>query len=201
MGYTTDFYGKFEITPTLTDEHREYLDAFNKSRRMMRNPSICKKILESAENQENMRQFYTGEYNFDKVGGSDYICLRQIKAGLPIGEDGEYFLGLGALGQVQDSSVIDHNSPPKTQPGLWCGWIPNERGDAIIWDGVEKFYNYAEWLLYLVDHFMKPWGYILNGEIQWCGEQNDDMGAIYVKDNNIEVYDSEIVTQRPSWEK
>ena len=37
MGYTTDFTGHFEITPTLTEEHRAFLVKFNETRRMKRN--------------------------------------------------------------------------------------------------------------------------------------------------------------------
>ena len=36
MGYTTDFNGEFSITPTLTEEHRLFLQKFNNTRRMAR---------------------------------------------------------------------------------------------------------------------------------------------------------------------
>lgn len=72
-------------------------------------------------------------------------------------------------------------------PRLWCQWIPNDNGDEIIWDGEENFYNYVEWLGYIVDQFLKPWGYILNGEVDWRGEKFYDLGTIVVKDNIITV--------------
>jgi hypothetical protein len=34
MGYHTDFNGSLELDKPLTDEHREYLNAFNGTRRM-----------------------------------------------------------------------------------------------------------------------------------------------------------------------
>ena len=37
MGYTTDFYGQFSVSPVLTDEDREYLTKFSETRRMRRN--------------------------------------------------------------------------------------------------------------------------------------------------------------------
>jgi len=202
MGYTTDFNGEFHITPILTNEHREYLNIFNKSRHMKRNPSICVEILAAVDKEQSLEKFDTNQCHPDKVYDKGIeICRRQIQIGLPIGEEGEYFLGLGNFDQVQDSSVLDYNTPPKTQPGLWCGWSPNERGDAIIWDECEKFYKYVEWIQYIIDHFMKRWSYVLNGEVEWFGEENDDRGTIYIKNNNIEVYDAEIVVPRPSWEK
>ena len=26
-------------------------------------------------------------------------------------------------------------------PGIWCNWISTPEGDALIWDGTEKFYH------------------------------------------------------------
>ena len=36
MGYTTTFEGRFNITPTLTEEHRKFLTKFSETRRMAR---------------------------------------------------------------------------------------------------------------------------------------------------------------------
>ena len=54
-------------------------------------------------------------------------------------------------------------------------------------DGNEKFYEYEEWLRYLIKHFFEPSGYILNGEIEFQGEDYDDFGIIYVKDNVVTI--------------
>jgi hypothetical protein len=70
---------------------------------------------------------------------------------------------------------------------LWCQWIPNEEGDAIVWDGGEKFYNYVEWIQYLIDKILSPRGYILNGEVFWEGEDSGDEGKIVIKDNIVET--------------
>ena len=40
MGYTTDFDGKFDLDKPLTPEHRAYLEAFARTRRMQRNAVI-----------------------------------------------------------------------------------------------------------------------------------------------------------------
>lgn len=129
-------------------------------------------------------------------------------AGLPIGPSGGYFVGscnktLDALGvartswdgngQRQDESILAYNSPPPGQPGLWCQWTPNEAGTEISWDGGEKFYDYLEWLGYIVEHFLKPWGYVLNGSVTWQGEESSDRGKILVKDNAISTKRGRVV--------
>jgi hypothetical protein len=70
---------------------------------------------------------------------------------------------------------------------LWCQWTPNEDGSAIQWDGGEKFYNYIEWLQYLIENFISRWGYKLNGEVCWNGEDESDSGILSLKDNVLTV--------------
>ena len=103
-------------------------------------------------------------------------------AGLPIGPEGAYYVGGN-----EDSSVKDHNMPPQGQPGLWCQWVPNEDGTAIEWDGRGNFYDYVDWIKYLINNFLGPWGYKLNGEVEWRGEEMNDVGTITIKDNVVEA--------------
>lgn len=103
--------------------------------------------------------------------------------GLPLGEDGGYFVAF-PIGSSE--WVTDYNHAPKGQPSLWCQWIPSEDGKYIQWDGDEKFYHFVGWLVYLIHHFLEPWGYILNGVTSWQGEEIDDYGTIVVKDNVID---------------
>lgn len=60
-----------------------------------------------------------------------------------------------------------------------------ERRHGIAWNGHEKFYDYVEWLEYLVENFLKPWGYKLNGTVTWQGEDSGDFGKIIVKENVV----------------
>lgn len=85
----------------------------------------------------------------------------------------------------KDKDIIDYNRPPKTQPGLWCQWVPSEDGLGIEWDGGEKFYNYVEWLEYIIKNFLAPKGYVLMGTVEWRGEEWDDRGEIRVFNNEV----------------
>jgi hypothetical protein len=71
-------------------------------------------------------------------------------------------------------------------PGIWCEWVPTPKGDAIAWNGAEKFYYSPEWMQYVVDRFVKvvP-GRHANGEIEAYGEDDDDQWVLVVEDNVV----------------
>lgn len=160
MGYDTKFGGSFTLDRPLEEIHRKYLQAFADTRRMKRD--TLKAILLPDP-------------------------LRKA-IGYPVGIEGEFFVGgLGDFGQEHDQSVIDHNTAPASQPGLWCQWEPDEHGTVIQWNGVEKFYDYIEWLQYLIENFISRWGYKLNGKVFWNGEVDMDSGILSVKDNVLTI--------------
>lgn len=121
-----------------------------------------------------------------------FANTRRMARKLPkkYGVEGEFYVdGGGMCGQDHEPSIIDYNHPPSTQPGLWCQWVPTDDGMGIEWDGGEKFYNYVEWLQYIVSNFLEPKGYILNGSVEWQGEDRGDVGIIEVRDNIITAHD------------
>ncbi len=158
MGYTTEFKGSFAFDKPLTGEQTAYLQKFAETRRMWRDASKAEGLPDAT----------------------------RTAVGLPVGCDGGYFTGgLGFAGQDDDASVLDHNTPPLGQPGLWCKWAPNDDGTELIWDGREKFRNYIEWLKYLIEHFFTPWGVTLSGHVEWRGEDFDDRGVISIEDSQV----------------
>lgn len=189
MGYTTDFSGSFKFNRPLTEQEKNYIMKFNDTRRMKRDVN-------------KLYELYNGE------GGNPFLPKEET-----YGKEGEYFVGgTGHAGQNHDSSITDYNEAPGAvtklpneefntywerhrqaiadgvcQPGLWCQWTTNEEGTELEWDGGEKFYNYVEWLKYLIEHFFSKWGVLLNGEVTWEGEDSEDMGKIVVTDNEVEV--------------
>ncbi len=115
---------------------------------------------------------------------------RRMARNLPeeYGVEGELYVdGGGDYGQDREESIVDYNTPPKTQPGLWCQWVPNEDGTEIEWDGGEKFCCYVEWIEYLIEKVLAPKGYVLNGAVDWRGEEWDDSGTIVVADNSVSI--------------
>ena len=200
MGYTTDFWGELTLSKPLSKKRLNYINTFSETRRMKRDVNKLMELYEGKHGHPNPKE---------KTPQGIY------------GNDGEYFAyDDGYNGQKEDSSIIDYNAAPgqtgyvstidfntrwnenqkrmkegKCQPGLWCQWVVREvdEGKQILeWDGGEKFYNYVEWLKYLINHFFEPWGVKLNGEINWRGEETGDMGIIVVKDNVVKIKVAEI---------
>jgi len=160
MVYDTNFSGNFTLDRPLDKIHRKYLQAFSDNRHMKR----------------------------DRLKAILLPDPLRKAVGYPIGVDGEFFVGgLGDYGQQHDHSVINYNTAPASQPGLWCHWQPDEHGTVIQWDSAEKFCNYIEWLQYLIENFISRWGYKLNGDVYWNGEDDNDSGTLSIKDNVLTV--------------
>jgi hypothetical protein len=176
MGYTTDFSGGFGLDKPLTKEHKRYLQAFSMTRRMRRDAKKTAKLPDSI----------------------------RVAAGLPVGPEGAYYVGAcidepndrviaADYGQGRTDDITDYNSPPDDQPSLWCQWTASDDGESIVWDEGEKFYSYVEWIEYLIEHFLAPWGYVVNGEVEWSGEESDDRGMIRITNNMVKVLQGKIV--------
>lgn len=104
------------------------------------------------------------------------------------GVEGEFYIeGVGFRGQGDEDNVVDHNTPPKTQPSLWLQWIPTEDKKGIEWDEGEKFYCADEWIIYLIEKVLQPRGYVLNGTMLAQGEEFDDSWRIDIIDNGVIV--------------
>jgi len=181
MGYHTDFDGCFQLNKPLTKAHKAYLTRFNKSRRMKRDAGIAAKFTDPLRKAVKLSIGEQGQYYVGTVKGDKETIKPDDPRycdNIPIQRQAHY-------GQRHDASVRDYNNPPDDQPGLWCQWTPTEDGSAIEWDGGEKFYYYVEWLQYLIDNFLQPWGYTLNGKVKWKGEEKGDRGTITVTNNKV----------------
>lgn len=158
MGYTTNFIGAFTLSRKLTGPEYLYLYHFSRTRRMKREACAAAAMKDPWRKAVN----------------------------LSVGCDGEYFVNAsGFAGQGKDASIIEYNIPPGEQPGLWCKWVPETNRQHISWNGVEKFYDYVEWLEYLIEHFLDRWGITVRGIVKYYGEADEDFGFIVVKDNKV----------------
>lgn len=136
---------------------------------------------------------FDGEFSLNKTLSKEikefltvFSRTRRVKRNVHeiFGIEGEFHTLLDSKLQ---NNIADDNKPPSTQPGLYCQWKPSEDGNSIRWDGGEKFYNYIEWISYIINKILAPNGYVLNGSVDWYGEDRSDSGTITVKDNRVFV--------------
>lgn len=141
------FKGRFQFDKTLAFPHLAYLRAFHDCRH------VCWSEADIQDAPDPIR----------------------VGAGLPIGYQGAYYLG-SADGvwwwfESQIPKPLHHNRPPKGVPGLRCDWMTTIDGQGLVWNGVRRFYTYTQWLEYLIEHFLDPWGYKLNGTVERVEEE------------------------------
>jgi len=144
---------------------------------------------------------FEGEFKINKPVDNETAKLlrgltttrRMKREGLPekYGIEGEFFCedteDCGQTDNPSQGKIVDYNEPPRTQPGLWCQWKLQEDNQTIKWDGNEKFYGYIEWLKYIIDKILAPKGYIVNGEVEWNGEEQGDTGKVIVVNNKVKT--------------
>ena len=75
----------------------------------------------------------------------------------------------------------------------------SEDRSTILPDEDESNHGLRLWLVLLVQHYLGPLGYVLNGEVSWDASDVEDRGRIFVKDNAVEAVDDVILNPGPSW--
>ena len=164
MGYSIDFDGKIKISPKLKDNDKEFLDKFFQIRHMKRDMSKLEGVkVEDIEKFGKDGCFYLKDYDW-----SNYKEM------------------------MEDKTILDQNDSGD-MPSLWCDLeIVEENGESFIqWNGSEKTYGVNVengWFTWLIDNFFKPCGYVLNGEMTWQGEDDDDTGTIKIENNIVSLH-------------
>jgi len=158
MGYSTDFEGCIDINKKVDEKTQKWLKGLSNTRRMKRDTKVLSKLLGITEEE----------------------CLSEY------GEDAKNYFDYIDMGQRHTEDILNYNFPPSNQPGLWCNWTLGEDNNSIEWNGAEKFYEYIEWMRYIIDELVER-GYEMNGIISWEGEDRSDCGRIIVKDSKVNV--------------
>jgi hypothetical protein len=90
-------------------------------------------------------------------------------------------------------------SPGEDLPAYMDVFDISEDRTTILPEEDESGHGLRLCLVLLVEHFLAPHGYVLNGEVSWDADDVNDRGSIFVKDNLIEDVDDVIVNAGPSW--
>lgn len=137
-------------------------------------PPMSKEILDILKVLSTTRRMARDEYKLaNKLGLSEKQC------GLIYGIEGELY---GDEEEEGDLCLLyDYNTPPLTQPGLWNNWeaVSNT---TIRYNDAEKFYNYVEWIEYIVK-LLDGGDYIVTGSVEFSNKY--EHGCITIVDNKV----------------
>lgn len=159
MGYDTYFTGELVMSRRLTEPEHEYLSAFLDTAHYARDTSKLEGIPDP---------------------------LREA-VGLPLGDQGCFFMGrdksvASDMIQYEDTLLEDYDyGPPVNLPDHGTDWylVRLKDGRDILCHGDGKSRGlYTDWLMWLVENILTPWGISLSGEVTWRGDDEEDMGRI-----------------------
>ncbi len=156
--YKTKFVGHFVLDKALQPAHAAYLHAFSKARHM--------------------------RWNMERIAAIPDPIREAVD--LPLGDNGAYFVAAGDDASA-DSLADQPYAETQGLPNLYCDWQPTADAYGIEWNRQTNTYFYADWLEYLIVHFLKRWGYVLNGEVCWQGDDPADSGVLKVTDNLVKA--------------
>ena len=148
MGYTTEFDGTISFNKIVTYEMQTFINRFSHNRHVKRDPKLIPQM-----DPEWQKHCYRGSLGPGAMYyyPPDKIAVDKIVRKSPWYKTDANNMVQNDFGQIMDISVLK-DEPPDGVPGYWCQWIINNDGD-LEWDGGEKFYNYVEWLKFLITHF------------------------------------------------
>lgn len=96
---------------------------------------------------------------------------------------------LEALGEYEKDEYTKYN---EKHPDAYNQWVPTKDGLGLEWNGGEKFYEYEEWLQWLIDNYFKPRKITLMGRYNYQGEEIGDVGYLEVlEDQHVRTYELE----------
>jgi hypothetical protein len=94
---------------------------------------------------------------------------------------------LKELAAIADDIDTVEKQYPEPFPGNYCQWVVTKKLDGIEWDRNEKFYDYPEWLQWLINYVLRPAGIKLSGTVKFQGEESSDRGTLTVTEGQAVV--------------
>jgi hypothetical protein len=147
MSIPTYFFCEFTVTPAFRPEHEAYLKAFSNSYHCKKDVNALVLLPDPVRDLANLGvgedgEFSVGDLDTDRPSAA-VIAFRATRVRASPSSDNEYELA-------------------STQPSTGqCCW--QFEGDSIWCDQDDDLEEYADWLEYVIQKFLIPWGYVVNG--------------------------------------
>lgn len=87
------------------------------------------------------------------------------------------------LRELEGIDGRDEDDP--AMPSTYNQWNLTRDCQGIEWDGNEKFYDYEEWLQYLIDKVLTPADVNLLGSVAFSGEDVKDVGLLAIENGKV----------------
>lgn len=94
---------------------------------------------------------------------------------------------------VRLNEIYDEPEIAEGNPGSYCQWKLSRDCQSIEWDGGEKFYNYTEWMQWLIDNVFTPDGVEVSGTITFAGEEVTDVGILTIEGSTVKHLTTELI--------
>ncbi len=172
MSYNLNFTGKFKLSKPLEKEQIEYIQAFSKTKKVLRDSDLCSKV---------------------------YDPLR-LSVKLPIGQDGDFCVfGLNDSHKSYESdlTVVNSERPSLNHPSSWCSWTCSDDGKyIIIVQDYKNVYMFFQWLIYILNNILKFFDnrYII-GTVSYRGSDRLDSGKIIAYKDRLEFYKQQVLIE------
>lgn len=87
---------------------------------------------------------------------------------------------------LEPSHLKQYSVNDDRTPSMYCEWIFDPHGKRLAWNTAAANYEtYIDWLKYIMDNFLIPWNYTLNGNTKY--QKGYKIVDVFINDNNIET--------------
>ena len=111
------------------------------------------------------------------------------------------------------------NDPHPGMPGIWMNWWPEDDGGKLVWTEEEKTYHHDKWLTWIINNLLSDRArsvidqhkdqdprlehftcdHTFSGMVHARGEDFDDIGAMCIAENGLDVETARLLEDPYDW--
>lgn len=170
--------GELKLSPALTNRESNFLKDFAKTRHFHRSWRV---------EDDNGKNWVDPNNDFRPTFSDPKYKEIYLRSNINNNKEQKQY-------ELNKWRCIDYHKANPGMPSLYCHWIPLDDNKTLKWDN-EDFSKGLDWLKFIIENYINPWRYQLNGELYVTNADSEfpfESGKIIVTDNIITlVSDSE----------